>query len=101
MVVQCHLRLVKGAKDCEGKRCLYKEIAFMYWDARNYEDAAQLFELSLQHDPNNEFSKADTLMKLIASYKLGNEWRFWERKKEEGAIDRLMDVCKQNKQHGR
>ncbi len=34
-------------------------------------------------------------MKLIASYKLGNEWRFWEKKKEEGAIDRLMDVCKQ------
>ena len=95
MVVQCHLRIIKGAKDCEGKRCLYNEIAFMYWDARNYEDAAEFFELSLQHDPNNEFSKADTLMKLIASYKLGNEWRSWEKKKEEGAIDRLMDVCKQ------
>ncbi len=97
MVVQCHLRLVKGAKDCEARQCLYNEIAFMYWDARNYEDAAQFFELSLQHDPNNEFSKADIFMKLITSYKeiQLTEWRFWERKKEQGAIDRLMDVCKQ------
>ncbi len=96
MVVQCHLRLVKGAEDCEEKHCLYNEIALMYWDARNYEDAAQFFELSLQHDLNSEISKADTLMKLIPSYKLleSNEW-FWERKKEQGAIDRLLDVCKQ------
>ncbi len=87
--IQCHLMIAKGTEDCEEGQCLYKDVAYIYWDVRNYAEAANFFELSFEHDLNNDFSKAGILVKLASSYKFieGNNW--WFKTNEQGAIDRL------------
>ena len=85
-VIQCQLRIIKDARECESANCTYREIGLMHYNGGNFDEALKFLDLSLDNEDNSPLLKMMILVEVSSILKLTNNYSQFN-------LSQLIDIC--------